>query len=155
MRITKVSPDDKSLMEMVIMFDRSHFDGVSVLADTKDDYGEPYALIDRNRFIGYIIYGQIWLPELNHGYISRIAVIDVDRLRRGLGTLMLRYAISDLRGRGCDWIQIDVKHDNCASLGMFQNLGFCIDADFEQGEGYENYHRLILEGSHVEADRQT
>ena len=141
MVIEQVNPDT-DLWKEVIKFDRRFF-GNSVLADTKDDYGEPYALLSIDQLVGYIIYGQIWLPEVNHGYISRIAVIDVDRLRRGLGTLMLRYAISDLRGRGCDWIQIDVKHDNCASLGMFQNLGFCIDADCEQGEGYENYHRLI------------
>ena len=88
-------------------------------------YGEVYAYRDTlDRVIGYIVYGQVWIPDDNNAYISRIGVLPAYR-RSGHAARMLHLAEADLRARGdCPSIHADIRADNAASRGLFESAGY-------------------------------
>ena len=88
-------------------------------------YGEVYAYCDvLDRVIGYIVYGQVWIPKDDNAYISRIGVLPAYR-RSGHAAQMLHLAEADLRARGdCPSIHADIRADNAASRGLFEKAGY-------------------------------
>ena len=109
------------------------------LADADKIYGEVYAYRDcRARVIGYIVYGQVWLPEDDpNGYISRIGVLPAYR-RCGHAVQMLQIVEADCRARRCPSIHADIREDNIASRSLFEKAGYSpVWEDTEMFEGFK------------------
>ena len=137
----RVHPKNTTTMEEIITYEKQNF-GKSVL-EVEANFGEPYALTINDTFAGYAIYGQIWIPEVNDAYISRIA-IDPKLRRQGLGSYIIKQIIKDLKTQDCNSIQGDINKTNKASQALFQKHGFKLKKDFDQPTSYKDFHRYIL-----------
>ena len=67
----------------------------------------------------WIIYDEL--------HINTIAV-DPARRRAGLGTRLMRYVLAQARAAGAHRATLEVRRGNVAALGMYERLGFKIDA---------------------------
>ena len=109
------------------------------LAEADKIYGDVYAYRDKlERVIGYIVYGQVWIPaDDNNAYISRIGILPAYR-RRGHAAQMLQLAEVDLRARKCPSIHADIREDNIVSRSLFENSGYSpIWEDNELFDGFK------------------
>lgn len=115
------------------------------LAKAEKIYGEVYAYRDvLNRVIGYIVYGQVWLPEDNNAYISRIGVLPPYRCR-GHASTMLHLIESELRARRCPAIHADIREDNTASKSLFEKAGYT--PIWEDNEMFDEFKAIRFEKS--------
>jgi len=80
-------------------------------------------------------YGEIWIARY---------MIAADHQRRGLVPAGLRALIRLLRNtRGCSAIYLDVRSDNVAAVGLYENAGFF---DTGKTQGKNSIYRADLEG---------
>ena len=116
------------------------------IADAEKIYGEVYAYRDTlHRVIGYIVYGQVWMPEDdNTAYISRIGVLPPYRCR-GHASKMLQLIESELRVRRCPAIHADIREDNTASKSLFEKAGYT--PIWEDNEMFEKFKAIRYEKS--------
>ena len=104
-----------------LCFDDGDFERLSEATET---FGDIYALWKNEDMVGYVIYGQVWLPELPDAYISRIGVRP-DYQQLGWGLKMLNNILSDLRTcAGCSTVYADIRQSNIASQKLFRKAGF-------------------------------
>ena len=69
--------------------------------------------------VGYI--GVI--ETAGEAYITNIAVLPGFR-RKGIARLLLRSAISGSKGRGCEFITLEVRQNNAAAISLYESFGF-------------------------------
>lgn len=79
------------------------------------------AIIPRQRVAGYLLYS--WV--LDEGSIDRIGVTG-EHQRRGIGRVLLEYALSTLRGRGIRQVWLEVGASNEAAIRLYEAVGFSI-----------------------------
>lgn len=136
LKLVEVSPDVCFKIDEICFPEKCYEN----LADADKIYGEIYAYRDRlGRVIGFINYGQVWLPEHESGYITRIGVLPAYR-RRGHAAEMLRLAEVDLRARECPSIHATIREDNTASRTLFESAGY--SPVWEDNEIFEGFKAL-------------
>ena len=136
LKLVEVAPDVCFKIDAICFSEKCYQN----LGDADKIYGEVYAYRDTlDRVIGYINYGQVWLPEDDSGYIARIGVLPAYR-RRGHAAEMLRLAEVDFRSRECPSIHADIREDNVASLCLFEGAGY--SQAWEDNTLFEGYKAI-------------
>lgn len=78
-----------------------------------------HILEDQGKIVGY---GGYW-HVLNEAHITNIAILP-SRWRQGLGGKLLDYLISDARGRGVNWMTLEVRVSNVGARRLYEKYGF-------------------------------
>lgn len=60
---------------------------------------------------------------LDECYVANVAVRKTER-RKGIGRLLLRYAETKARERGCSFISLEVRVSNLAAIALYENEGY-------------------------------
>lgn len=103
------------------------------MTPTTKIYGDIYTLSEKGQMVGYAVYGQVWLPDYDEGYITRIGVDPAHR-KLGYGLKMLETITADLAARTtpkCQYIFADIRKSNIASQNLFRKAGFEIYGEFD------------------------
>jgi len=82
--------------------------------------------VQHREAVGYVIS----FKRRDQGYISVLAVLPEYR-RRGIGSALVKTAISYLRGQGLEAIRVDAFTDSPAAVGVYRKVGFSIEETFE------------------------
>ena len=111
-----------------LCFDDGDFEKLS---EATEIFGDIYALWKNEDMIGYVIYGQVWLPKLTDAYISRIGVRP-DYRQSGWGLRMLNNILSALRTCAeCSTVYADIRQSNIASQQLFRKAGFYVYCEWD------------------------
>ena len=101
------------------------------LSEATEIFGDIYALWRNADMVGYVIYGQVWLPEISAAYISRIGV-HPDYRQNGWGLRILNNILSDLRTCAeCSTVYADIRQSNIASQQLFRKAGFYVYCEWD------------------------
>ena len=76
-----------------------------------------------NRFAGFVIYMQ----QENKGFINYVAV-DQKMRNNGLGKILLKDAINDLKQQGVDSVSLKVYEHNTKAQSLYERLGFYLQS---------------------------
>lgn len=68
----------------------------------------------------------------HRGWLYAVAVAAAAR-RRGIGAALVRHALRELRMRGCEKVNLQVRDGNDAAVAFYQALGFAVEARVSMG----------------------
>jgi [ribosomal protein S18]-alanine N-acetyltransferase len=91
--------------------------------------------------IGYICVNYI----IDEGHILNLAV-HPDFRREGVATILMTGAIHELRGKGCDYLYLEVRVSNSAAKKFYERFGFGVAGIRKAYYTYPKEDALIMMG---------
>ena len=74
--------------------------------------------------VGDGVAGYIGVQEIcGEAYITNVAVFEKYR-KMGIGRLLLQAACDGAKGRGCEFITLEVRQSNAAAISLYESEGF-------------------------------
>ncbi len=74
--------------------------------------------------IGDGVAGYIGVQEIcGEAYVTNVAVFEKYR-KMGIGRLLLQAACDGAKGRGCEFITLEVRQSNTAAINLYESEGF-------------------------------
>lgn len=74
--------------------------------------------------IGDGVAGYIGVQEIcGEAYVTNVAVFEKYR-KMGVGRLLLQAACDGAKGRGCEFITLEVRQSNTAAINLYESEGF-------------------------------
>ena len=74
--------------------------------------------------LGDELAGYIGVQEIcGEAYITNVAVFEKYR-KMGIGRLLLKAACDGAKGRGCEFITLEVRKSNAAAISLYETEGF-------------------------------
>lgn len=115
----------------------------SILESPKT-HGKIYGIWYKDTLIATVAYGRYYSEKWKgEGGISHLAVNKKFR-RKGLGTQIIKQAISDLKEAGAPCIAVAIKVGNKVALKMWKQHGFKLYDPAYNAEGYGTYEGYVL-----------
>lgn len=100
-----------------------------LLVEENDDIVASFALSESNRGESHVKWENIHTRRL---YLDRFAV-NVDYLNRGIGSIMIKYAIGLTKQKGCKYLRLFVVDINKPAINLYLKNGFNkVDGIYEE-----------------------
>jgi ribosomal protein S18 acetylase RimI-like enzyme len=127
--------DDKDRASVISLWEESfhlpdfHNDpGISIDMKTKHNDGLIFIATDEQQLIGTIIAGF----DGHRGWIYSLAVKKQYR-NKGVGSLLLKKALEELKKRGCLKVNLQVEGDNSEIVPFYEKNGFKVEDRISMG----------------------
>lgn len=107
--------------------------------------GHPqYVAVQGSQVVGWCDAVPHWAPALKHRANLGMGILKEHR-RRGMGEQLLRVVIQRASALGLKRVDLEVRADNFAAIGLYEKCGFQIDGRKKMGLCYDGEFYDVLE----------
>lgn len=115
--------DIPSIMDIERSAFTTPWSDISFLSEIYKKNGICKTALCGGQIIGYICANYV----LHEAHILNLAVHQ-DWRRRGIGSILLRETLGDLKGKGCVFVYLEVRASNTGAQDFYRQFGFAIES---------------------------